>query len=36
MNYPDIECPELGTLRYEQEYDWYKGTLKVQSAEIAG
>ncbi len=29
MNYPDIEHPELGTLRYEEEYDWYKGQIKV-------
>jgi hypothetical protein len=35
MNYPDIECPELGILRYEEEYDWYQGQLKVQQSEIS-
>jgi hypothetical protein len=35
MKYPDIECPGLGTLRYEQEYDWYEGKLRIQHLEIA-
>jgi hypothetical protein len=35
MTYPDIECPGLGTLRYEQEYDWYEGKLRIQHLEIA-
>ncbi|WP_373543637.1 DUF2262 domain-containing protein [Chamaesiphon sp.] len=35
MNYPDIECPELGTLRYEEEYECYKGQLKAQQSELS-
>lgn len=35
MNYPDLECPELGTLRYEEKYDWYEGKLKVKELDIA-
>jgi hypothetical protein len=35
MNYPDLECPELGTLRYKEEYDWYEGKLKVQQLDIS-
>jgi hypothetical protein len=35
MNYPDIEHPELGKLRYEKEYDWYEGKLKVQKSDIS-
>jgi hypothetical protein len=35
MNYPDIECMELGTLRYEEEYDWYEGQIKVQQSDIS-
>ncbi len=35
MNYPDLECPELGTLRYEEEYDWYEGKLKFQQLDIS-
>ena len=35
MNYPDIECPVIGILRYEEKYDWYEGQLKVQQSEIS-
>ncbi|WP_373539354.1 DUF2262 domain-containing protein [Chamaesiphon sp.] len=35
MNYPDIECPELGTLRYEENYDWYEGQLIVQQSKLS-
>jgi hypothetical protein len=35
MNYPDIEHPELGTLRYEEEYDWYKGQIKVRQSDVS-
>lgn len=35
MKYPDIESPELGTLHYEEEYDWYEGQFTVQESEIS-
>ncbi|WP_051038951.1 DUF2262 domain-containing protein [Chamaesiphon minutus] len=35
MKYPDIECPELGVLRYEEDYDWYKGKFKIQQSDIS-
>jgi hypothetical protein len=35
MNYPDIECPGIGMLRYEEDYDWYDGKLKVQTSNIS-
>ncbi len=35
MNYPDLEHPKLGTLRYEEEYDWYKGQIKVRRSAIS-
>jgi hypothetical protein len=35
MKYLNIECPGVGTLRYEQESDWYEGKLKIQQLEIA-
>ena len=34
MNYFEIECPKLGILHYEEEYDWYEGSFKVQQSEI--
>jgi hypothetical protein len=34
MNYPDIKLPRIGTLRYDQEYDWYEGQIKIQQLEI--
>jgi hypothetical protein len=34
MKYPNIERPELGTLRYQTEYDWYEGKIEVQHSEI--
>jgi hypothetical protein len=35
MKYPDIEHPELGTLRYEEDYDWYEGQISLQQSNIA-
>ncbi|PSB39881.1 DUF2262 domain-containing protein [Chamaesiphon polymorphus] len=35
MNDRDLECPGIGTLRYEKEYDWYKGKLKIQQSDIS-
>jgi hypothetical protein len=35
MKYPDIEHLELGTLRYENEYDWYEGQIGLQESDIA-
>jgi hypothetical protein len=35
MNDRDLECPGIGTLRYEKEYDWYKGKLKVRQSDIS-
>jgi hypothetical protein len=35
MNYPDIELPRIGILRYEAEYDWYEGQIKVQQSAIS-
>ena len=34
MKYPNLEHPELGTLRYEEEYDWYKGQIKIRQSDI--
>jgi hypothetical protein len=34
MNYPDIELPRIGTLRYDKEYEWYEGQIKIQQLEI--
>jgi hypothetical protein len=35
MNYPDIECPILGILHYQEEYDWYEGSFKFQQLDIS-
>jgi hypothetical protein len=35
MKYRDLECPELGELRYEKEYDWYEGKLKIHQSDIS-
>jgi hypothetical protein len=34
MNYPAIELPRIGTLRYDKEYEWYEGQIKIQQLEI--
>jgi hypothetical protein len=35
MKYSNLEHPELGTLRYEKEYDWYKGQIKIRQSDIS-
>ena len=35
MKYPNIEHPELGTLRYESTHDWYEGRIGLQESNIA-
>ncbi|WP_309738293.1 DUF2262 domain-containing protein [Chamaesiphon sp. OTE_20_metabat_361] len=35
MKYPNLEHPELGTLRYENEYDWYKGQIKIRQSNVS-
>jgi hypothetical protein len=35
MKHPDLEHPELGKLRYQQEYDWYEGKIEVHGSEVS-
>jgi len=34
MNFPDIVHPNLGLLRYNNEYDWYEGQVTFRQLQI--
>jgi hypothetical protein len=34
MDYPDIECPRLGVLRYSLANEWYEGQLEIQQSVV--
>lgn len=35
MNLPDIVLPNLGLLRYSNQYDWYEGQINFQQSQIS-